>query len=68
MAFAPASAGRGYLLVAGAAASWGTWSIFLRSAERRGPLAPSFEALLVMAVTALVALPIALSQRPRRGG
>lgn len=49
----------GYGLVAGAAASWGTWSLFFRPAERLGPLASELEALLVLAMLALVNLPLA---------
>jgi drug/metabolite transporter (DMT)-like permease len=47
----------GYALVAGAAASWGTWSLFLRPAARVGPLAPELVALVVQGTMALVTLP-----------
>jgi drug/metabolite transporter (DMT)-like permease len=49
----------GYGLAAGAAASWGTWSLFLRPAERLGPLPSELEGLLVMSMVALVNLPLA---------
>jgi drug/metabolite transporter (DMT)-like permease len=55
----------GHALVALAACSWGTWSLFLRAAESRGPLAAELEALWVMGVIGLVTLPLAL--RDARG-
>ncbi|RYE92918.1 MAG: DMT family transporter [Myxococcales bacterium] len=54
----------GYALVAGSAASWGSWSLMLRPAERLGPLAPELVAMLVQAMTAVVSVPLALRARP----
>ena len=51
---------RGYLVIALAASSWGTWSLFLRTAERWGPLAGELEALVVVATMCAVTLPFAL--------
>jgi drug/metabolite transporter (DMT)-like permease len=56
------SRARGYLLVAMAASSWGTWSLFFRAAERLGPFAAELEALVVMTTMALVTLPFALRE------
>lgn len=56
--------GRGYALVAGAAASWGTWSLFFRRAERAQPISAALEATIILAVTALAMLPGALRDRP----
>lgn len=60
----------GYALVAGAAASWGSWSLFLRPAGRLGPLAPELVALVVQAIMALSTVPMILrlpraAPRPR---
>lgn len=58
----------GYAMVASAAASWGTWSLFLRNAERSegARLAPAFEALVLFAVTALVLVPGTRKERGAR--
>jgi drug/metabolite transporter (DMT)-like permease len=39
---------RGSILVAAAAAGWGTWPFFLRHAERYGRIPPALEAVLAM--------------------
>lgn len=57
---APGGLSRGHLWVALAASSWGTWSLFLKPAERMGPLAPAMEALVVMGVIAVSLLPLGL--------
>lgn len=53
---------RGYLLVALAAGSWGTWSLWFRAVERIGPFSAELEALVVMATMAVVTLPFALRE------
>lgn len=58
--------GTGYALVAGAAVSWGTWSLFFRPAERLGPLPAATQAFIVMAVVGLVNLPMALARTRQR--
>lgn len=60
-----------YWAIALAAASWGTWSVFLRSAEAERPLPPSLSTFVVLATVAVVLSPFALVERrraPRRGG
>lgn len=59
----------GYFGIAVAAASWGSWSVFLRQASEAGPIAPALATFLVMATIALLLLPLALREtrtRPRR--
>jgi drug/metabolite transporter (DMT)-like permease len=63
--------GFNYWAIALAAASWGTWSVFLRSAEAERPLPPSLSTFVVLAAIGLVLLPLALVERrraPRRSG
>jgi len=50
----------GYLGVALAAASWGTWSFFLRRAGAERPIAPELSTFVVLATIALVLCPLAL--------
>jgi drug/metabolite transporter (DMT)-like permease len=54
---------RGYLLVAVAAASWGTWPLLLKWAESHGPLSPRVESIVLFVVTALVTGPLVLRDR-----
>ncbi|MCC6645480.1 MAG: DMT family transporter [Polyangiaceae bacterium] len=58
---------RGYALVVAAATSWGLWSLVLRPVERRGPVSAEAQALIVMAVIAIVLLPWAARDTARRG-
>jgi drug/metabolite transporter (DMT)-like permease len=60
------SAALGYGLVVCAAASWGTWPLVLRSAERMAPMSAAFESSILMVVIALVSGPLALRDRVRR--
>ncbi len=53
----------GYALVAGAAASWGTWPLFLRRAEAIAPLHPALESMLLMAVLTVVTAPFCAFDR-----
>jgi drug/metabolite transporter (DMT)-like permease len=55
----------GYLLVALAASSWGTWPLILRGAESLGPITPAVESVVLMIVTLLVTGPIATRDRIR---
>ncbi len=57
---------RGYALVVAAATSWGLWSLVLRPVERRGPVSPEAQALIVMSVIAVTLLPFALRDTGRR--
>jgi drug/metabolite transporter (DMT)-like permease len=62
---------RGLLSIACAACLWGTWSVFLRAAERVHPLSAGIEAFIPFAVVFLVIAPHALRERagnPRRRG
>ena len=61
-----ASAAVGYALVAAAAASWGTWPLVLRSAERIAPMSAAFESSILMIVILLVSGPLALRDRIAR--
>jgi drug/metabolite transporter (DMT)-like permease len=61
-----ASAAAGYGLVTLAAASWGTWPLVLRSAERIAPMSAAFESSILMFVILLVSGPLALRDRIRR--
>lgn len=56
---------RGYAMVATAAALWGTWSLFLRPAEKISPLDPTLEAFLMFATMTVTGMPYALRDRPR---
>jgi drug/metabolite transporter (DMT)-like permease len=56
----------GYLGVVVAAASWGTWCIFLRQAESSRPLAPQLSALVVLTTVFLVLCPLAVRATQRR--
>jgi len=59
----------GYALVALAACAWGTWPLFLRSAETGGALHPALESAFAMTVLTLVSAPFCLWDRvPRRAG
>lgn len=58
---------RGYALVVAAASSWGLWSLVLRPVERRGPISPEAQALIVMSVIAVALLPLAVRDTARRG-
>ena len=53
-------------MVATAAALWGTWSLFLRPAEKISPLDPTLEAFLMFATMTITVTPYALRDRPRR--
>jgi drug/metabolite transporter (DMT)-like permease len=55
----------GYALVAAAACSWGTWPLILRHAESVGKLEPALEAVILMAILTLVALPFSAVDRVR---
>jgi drug/metabolite transporter (DMT)-like permease len=50
---------RAYLGVAFAAASWGTWTVFLRLAHATGPIAPELSTFIVFASIGLVLCPLA---------
>ena len=52
----------GFVMVTLAAASWGTWSLFLRQAA----LPPGVSTALVFAIMALAGIPIALREPPGR--
>jgi drug/metabolite transporter (DMT)-like permease len=56
----------GYLGVVVAAASWGTWCVFLRQAAGPRPLAPQLSALVVLATVFLVTSPFALRATQRQ--
>ncbi len=49
-----ASAGVGYMMVAGAAASWGLWPLILRRAESFGPIAPELESAIALAALTVI--------------
>jgi drug/metabolite transporter (DMT)-like permease len=55
----------GYGMVAAAAALWGTWSLFLRRAERISALAPVLEGFVIFATMAVVGIPLAWRAAPR---
>jgi drug/metabolite transporter (DMT)-like permease len=57
---AKAALRRSYAGVALAAASWGTWTVFLRLARGSGPLAPELSSFVVFATMGVVLLPLAL--------
>ena len=56
----------GYLLVAVAASSWGTWPLILRYAEGIAPIAPALESVIMMSVLMLVSAPLVLRDRVAR--
>ncbi len=53
----------GYAMVAIAASTWGTWSLFFRRAERLAPISAALEATIVLTVVGLAPLPWALGRR-----
>jgi drug/metabolite transporter (DMT)-like permease len=57
----------GYLGVAAAAASWGTWSFFLRRANAEQPIAPELSTFIVLATIGVVLCPLALRATLARG-
>ena len=61
-----ASAAIGYGLVVAAAASWGTWPLILRSAERIAPMSAAFESVILMVIELLASGPLALRDRIAR--
>lgn len=61
----PSSAAGGMISIAVAATLWGTWSLFLRPAERIQPLAPATEAFVTFTMVALVVGPSAFRERAR---
>jgi drug/metabolite transporter (DMT)-like permease len=62
----PAGKKLGYLGVVVAAASWGTWCLFLRQAQRARPLAPQLSALVVLATIFLLLCPLAVRATQRQ--
>jgi DME family drug/metabolite transporter len=59
-----------YWAIAVAAASWGTWSVFLRFAEAEHPLPATLSTFVVLTAIGTVLLPLALWERrraPERG-
>jgi drug/metabolite transporter (DMT)-like permease len=61
-----ANSRRAYVGIAVAAAGWGTWSVFLRLAEAKRPIAPELETFVVLAIIATVLLPSAIRATSRR--
>jgi drug/metabolite transporter (DMT)-like permease len=55
-----------YFAIALAAASWGTWSVFLRLAQADAPLSPALATFVVLATIAAVLLPMAAAESRRR--
>jgi len=53
----------GFVWVAMAAASWGTWPLILRAAEARAPMDTALESAVTFAVVALVSGPLVLKDR-----
>jgi len=53
-------------MIAAAACSWGTWSLFFRPAEAYGRVTPALEAFVVFSTILVVSAPLALRDRPRR--
>jgi drug/metabolite transporter (DMT)-like permease len=62
----PLAAAAPYLVVAFAACSWGTWSLWLRRAESFGPLPAALEATIVLGVITLASGVAAHRDRTRR--
>ncbi len=56
----------GYAMVAGAASSWGLWPLFLRRAERYGPIPPELESAVALAFLTVVAGVVMLRDRTHR--
>ncbi len=56
---------RGALMIALAAGSWGTWSLFFRPAEACGGVNAALEAFVVFATIFVASLPLALRERLR---
>lgn len=54
-----------YVAIAIAAATWGTWSVFLRFAHGYGPLDPMLATFVVLASIGVLLLPLALVERRR---
>jgi len=54
-----------YVAIAVAAASWGTWSVFLRFAQAHGQINPLLSTLVVLASIGALLLPLALMERRR---
>ncbi|HWA72349.1 MAG TPA: EamA family transporter [Polyangiaceae bacterium] len=54
-----------YWAIAAAAASWGTWSAFLRFAQAERSLPPSLSTFVVLAAIAVVLLPLAVREARR---
>lgn len=50
-------------MVGGAAALWGTWSLFFRPAERAQPVSPALEAVVVFAAVLAIVGPTTLRER-----
>jgi DME family drug/metabolite transporter len=59
---------KAFVGIAVAAASWGTWSVFLRLAEAKQPIAPELETFIVFAIIAVVLLPSAVRTTSRHVG
>ena len=57
----------GYLGVAAAAASWGTWSFFLRRASAEQPIAPELSTFIVLTTIAIVLCPLAVRATRKSG-
>ncbi len=57
---------RGTVMVAAAAMIWGTWSLFLRPAEKLGPISAVTETFMVQVAASLATLPLALPHLQRR--
>jgi drug/metabolite transporter (DMT)-like permease len=62
----PVVAQRGYAGVLVAAASWGTWTLFLRFASAAQPIAPALCSFVVLATIGIVLFPLALRATRRR--
>lgn len=56
---------RGYALVASAAATWGTWSLYLRPAERLQRIPAALETTILFAGMALACAPLAIADGRR---
>jgi drug/metabolite transporter (DMT)-like permease len=62
----PAALRSGYAGIVLAAASWGSWSVFLRLAQAAQPVSPALCSFVVMSTIALVLCPLALRATRRR--
>jgi drug/metabolite transporter, DME family len=56
----------GYVGIGLAAASWGSWVVFLRLAERAQPLSPVLKLFVILAMIGLCLLPLAVRQTLRQ--